>query len=109
MLTNQPTISKDLLLNDLNHSQNFIDITEEQIEIILTCKKSIHNDNKSTWIKNSTDNFDIPMGVYDSAEMTDLIVIYISDTLGWIIDLKQVCSYRDDSLVFIPDSNGLKT
>ena len=61
-----PSLSKDLLLNSLNHANNFIDITEEQIENILTCWKSILTDSKSTWIKNCTENVDIPTGSYES-------------------------------------------
>ena len=71
-----------------------MDITEEQTEIILTCRKTILTDNKSIWIKNCTGNFDVPTGVYESAQITDLIGIYILDTIGKIIDLKQVGLYR---------------
>ena len=58
--------------------------------------------------KNHVDNFDVPMGVYDSSQVTDLIGIYILDTLGHIVNLEQVGFYRDDGIIFIPDSNGLK-
>ena len=43
-------ILKDLLLKSLKHVENVIDITREQMKIILTCRKSILS-NKSTWIK----------------------------------------------------------
>ena len=46
-----PSIPKDLLLKSLNDAKNFREITEEQIEIILTCRKFILTENKSTWIK----------------------------------------------------------
>ena len=35
-----PSISKELLLNCINHTWNFIDITVEQLEIILNYRKS---------------------------------------------------------------------
>ena len=79
-----------------------------QIEIISTCRKSFLTDNKSIRIKNCTDNFDISMGAYNSTQIADLIGIYILDTLGRIIDPKQVGLCRDDGLIFIPDSNGPK-
>ena len=106
---NSATISEDLLSKSLKHAKNLIDIIEEQIEIILNCNKSILTDIKSTWIKTCTDNFEIPMGAYDSAPIGDLIGIYILITLGKIIDLKQVGLYSNDGLIFIPDSNGSKT
>lgn len=46
------------------------------------------------------------MGAYDSAPITDLVGIYISDTLSRIIDPKQMGLYRDDGLIYIPNSNG---
>ena len=49
------------------------------------------------------------MGAYDSAQVADLIGIYILDTLGRIINLEQVGLYRDDGIIFIPDNNGPKT
>ena len=45
-------------------------------------------DNMSTWIKNETDNFDVLMGAYNSAQIADLIDIYVSDTLHRIIVFK---------------------
>ena len=49
------------------------------------------------------------MGAYDSAQVADLIEIYILDTLGRIVNLEQVGLFRDDRLNFIPNSNGPKT
>ena len=49
------------------------------------------------------------MGTYDLAQVDDLIGIYILDTLGHIVNLKQVGLYQDDGIIFIPDSNDTKT
>ena len=73
------------LLKSINHAKNFLDITEEQIKIILTCRKSTLSDNKSTWIKNYTDNFDVLMDADDSAQIADLIGIYVFDTQDGVI------------------------
>ena len=83
----------------------YIDITDEEIEIILMCRKSIHTDSKRTWIKSYTD---VPMGSYDSAQIMDLIGVYRLDTFGRIMDLKQVGLYRDDCLIFRLNSNNPK-
>ena len=63
-------IMKELLLNRINHARNFVDITDEQLEIILNCRKFTLHYKNSTWIKNTTDNFDIPMGAYDSTQIS---------------------------------------
>ena len=49
------------------------------------------------------------MGAYDSAQVADLIGIYILDTLGCIVNLEQVRLYRNDGIIFILNSNGLET
>ena len=41
-----PSISKELLPKTLNHARNYVDITDEIIDIVLTCRKSILIDNK---------------------------------------------------------------
>ena len=104
-----PSISKELLLNSLTHAKTFCDISDEQIQLILACRKSVLNLHNSTWIKNNLDNFDVSMGAYDSSQIADLIGIYILDTLSRIIELKYIGIYRDDGLIYIPDSNGPKT
>ena len=49
------------------------------------------------------------MGAYDSAQVADLVGIYIQDTLGRIVNSEQVGFYRFDGIIYIPDSNGPKT
>ena len=93
--------TRELLLKSLNYAREYTDIIEEEIEIILACRKSILSDNCRTWVKNHVDNFDVPKGAYDSAQEADLIGIYILDMLGRIVNLDQVGLYHDDG-VFKP-------
>ena len=60
-------------------------------------------------MKSHVDNFDVPMGAYDSAQVADLKGIHISDMLGKIVNLEQVGLYRDYGIIFIPVSNGPMT
>ena len=60
-------------------------------------------------MKSNVDNFDVPMGAYDSAQSADLIGIYILDTLSRIVNLEQMGLYRDGGIIFIPDCNSPKT
>ena len=62
-----------------------------------------------TWIKITTNKFDVPIGAGDSVQIADLVGIYILDTLSRIINPKQIGLYRDDGLIFIPECNGQKT
>ena len=99
-----PSISKKLLLNSLSQTRNHKDITDKEIDIILVCRKSILTDNNSQ-VKSYIDNFDVTMGSFDTKQFNRNIL----DTLGRIINLSQIGLYRDDGLIFIPDSNGPKT
>ena len=102
------SITRELLLKSLNHAREYTDITDEEVEIILACRKSILSDYRRTWVKRHVDNFDVSIRAYDSGQVADLIGIYILDTMGHIVNLEQVGFYWDDGMIFIPDSNGPK-
>ena len=53
--------------------------------MILNCWKSTIHYKNSTWIKSTTENFDVSMGTYDSTQITDLVGKYMLDTLSRII------------------------
>ena len=101
-----PSITKNILIDSINYARKYIDITIEQYEIILACRKTVLKNNDSTWVKNGLDNFDVPMGGYDSSQIADLVGLYILDMLTRIISPQQVGLYRDDGLLYIPNSNG---
>ena len=57
-----PSITRNLLIDSINYARKYIDITNEQYEIILACRKTVIKNNDSTWVKNGLENFDVPMG-----------------------------------------------
>ena len=85
-----PSITREFLVKSLNHAREYTNITEEKVEIILACRKSVQFDNRRTWVKSHVNNFNVPIGANDSAQVTDLVGIYILDTLGRIVNLEQV-------------------
>ncbi len=54
------------------------------------------------YVKNGLENFDVPMGGYDSSQIADLVGLYILDMLTRIISYQQADLYRDDGLIYIP-------
>ena len=51
----------------------------------------------STWVKKEGDeDFDIPMGCYDGAEICELVGIYIQNELCKLMNKKHFGLYRDD-------------
>ena len=62
------------------------------------------------WIKTkNTSNFDVPMGSFDSANIADIVGLYILDNLKGTADINTTGLYRDDGLMIIPKSNGPKS
>ena len=80
-------ITMDLALNNLQR---------------LICHKT--QTTNPTWEK-TTDDFDVTMGSFDCAQIADLEGIYIFDTLGRFLNLNNDAIYRDDGLIFTPNSN----
>ena len=91
-----PSISKDLLLNAINWAKQFIDITNQEIEIILQSRKSMLFKDGTPWTKKGNNQFDVAMGAFDGAECCELIGLFILKDLAKLdID---VGIYRDDGL-----------
>ena len=57
-----PSITKNTLIDSINHAGKYVDITKEQYEIILASRKTVLKNNGSTWVKSGSYNFDVSMG-----------------------------------------------
>ena len=81
-----PLITKSTLINSINYAREYVEITEEQYDIILAYRKTVLKNNGSTWVKSGSDNFDVPFrGGYDSSQIADLVGLYILDILSRIV------------------------
>ena len=61
----------------------------------------------SAWVKKEGDeDFDIPMGCYDGAEICELVGIYIQNKLCKLINKKDFGLYRDDGLGILRKTSG---
>ena len=76
-----PSISEDLLNNALVFAETKTNISEDDKNTFLHCRKSYLCHNSSVWVKKSTSNFDVTMGSYDGAEVCDLVGLYILSQL----------------------------
>ena len=101
-----PSITKNILINSINYTRKYVDVTNEQYEIILACRKTVLKNNESTWVKSGFDNFDVPIWSYDSSQIADLVGLYILNILTRIIGPEQLCLYHHDGLIYIPNNNG---
>ena len=52
-----PSITKNTLIDSINYTRKYVDITKEQYEIILACRKTVLKNNGSTWVKSGSGIF----------------------------------------------------
>ena len=62
------------------------------------------------WVKRSgNEDFNVPMGSYDGAEVCELVGAFLLNNLGHIIDKSNVGLYRDNGLSVIKSHFGPET
>ena len=92
-----PSVTEALLDRVLDFAAENVTITNEQRKIIKNARKSILFHNEETWQKTSGE-FDVTMGAYDGAQVTDLVGIYILHILKTNVPEIDFGLYRDDGL-----------
>ena len=70
------SISKKMVLLFIKFAKKFTYVTDESIIIILNARDTLLIHDEGTWSKKSI-LFDVPMGDFDSAEITDFVRLYI--------------------------------
>ena len=95
-----------MLLQNINLEKNYTDLTQKLLDIILAWRKFMLIINDITSVKTVTDNFDVTMGSFNSAKITNLVGEYILDILSRIKNLHDIGIYRFDGSISIPNING---
>ena len=91
-----PSITENLLKSALNWAKNLVNLSKEEISIIVETKKSILFHNGQPWVKKGSRLFNVTMGSFDGAEVADLVGLFL---LSRLTDLKlNIGLYRDDGL-----------
>ena len=99
------SITEKLLGEALDWAEGFVNITPKQRDIIFHVRKSFLFHKGEAWVKTTNPDFDIPMGSYDSAEVTDLVGLYLLDQMrnqNWRITPG---GYRDDFAAYTDLTN----
>ena len=68
-----PSISQDLLINALDFTSDYDNITTDERNIIIHAKSSILIHNHLSWQKKGNTTFDVTMGSYEGAETCELV------------------------------------
>lgn len=102
-----PSISERLLLNAITYAKNYKTITDQDIDIIMHCRKSLLYDNDIAWAKKNNNNmFDVTMGSYDGAEICELVGLFLLNTLSEKYGKDNLGLYRDDGLALLQNTSG---
>ena len=102
-----PSIIEELLKKALNYAKTFVDISDEDEEIILHYKRSLLFHNNEVWTKMNYDkNFDVTMGSLNGAETCEIVGLFILNMLKSEISQDNLGLYRDDGLAIIKNANG---
>ena len=76
------SISRKLFEEAVSFAKLYYDFTSDESEMIMHFRKTLLFWQDSTWVKKEGDeDFDIPIGCYDGAEICKLVRIYIQNKL----------------------------
>ena len=81
-----PSISEDLFNEALNFAKTKIDITNQEMSIIMHSRNTLLFNKNQLWVKKyGNEEFDVPVGCFDGAELCEIIDIYILTKLQSVL------------------------
>ena len=83
-----------------------VPITRKDVEAIFSAQKSVLYNNREPWAKKEGGSFDVTMGAYDGADVSEPIGIYMLYLIGKKYDSKNTGLYRDVGLAVLKDVSG---
>ena len=101
-----PSIAKELLTDTLTFGETIINLVDHDKKIIYHSRKSLLFNQEQTWMKKGSDLFDVLMGDYDVAEVSELIGIFLLNLLRQQYDTKNIGLYRNDGLSIFDNCSG---
>ena len=94
-----PSISKRLLEETIEWASTFTNIEEKTKEIIFHVRKTFLFYQGEAYVKKNSPDFDVPQGSFDSAEVCELVGLYILSKLNNLPAGIISALYRDDGIV----------
>ena len=100
-----PLISPELFHKAINFVKTIRDIPDKDISIIMQSRRTLLFNNKEPWLKKSgNEEFDVPMGCFDGAEVCELVGVYILHLLRTVMRKENVGLYRHSGLGILRNS-----
>ena len=91
-------MTEPLLQKAIDFASQYIEISEQDRELILHCRRSVLFNNNQVWQKTDNPCFDVSMGSYDGAEVCEIVGLYILHHLRKSFNNEDIGLYRDDGL-----------
>ena len=100
------SLIQDLLNKALNFASEYIYIWKCDIDVIHHARKSLLFNDSHTWIKKKGGLFGVSVGVYDRAEVCELVGTYMLNLLSREYNKNDFGLYRDVGLVVLKNKSG---
>ena len=101
------SITQGLMNKAIEFPKTIVDIPDEDLSIIMQSRKTLLFSEKVPQVKKEIDeDFDVPMGCYNDAEVCDIVGSYILNLLCNILDKDLVGLYRDNDLAIVRNLSG---
>ena len=102
-----PSITPELFSNAITFAKQLVDIKDQEMDIIMQSRHTQLFYDKQPWVKKIGDqDFDVPMGCFDGAEVCQLVGTYLLDKLSKLVNGNDVGLYRDDGLSVLRNMSG---
>ena len=72
-----PSITEKLLVDAINFAKTSSCIEDDNIEIIMHCRRALLFEGTNVWTKKRNPAFDVTMGSFDGAEICELVGLYL--------------------------------
>ena len=102
-----PSITERLFTNAIRFSKQITEISDYDMSLINLSRKTSFFNEKIPWVKkDGSEDFDVPMGCLDGAEVCELVGTFILNKLKKIFFNNTFVSYRDHGLPVIKGLSG---
>ena len=101
-----PSITENQLEKALSFAEAHTLLSDDGKAIIHHARKSLLFNDQQTWIKRDSGLFDVTMGAYNGAVVSELVGNYLLYELSKLYEKKNIGLYRDDGLAVFKNRNG---
>ena len=90
-----PSISENLFIKAIQFARQITEITDEDMNLIIQARKTLLFNKGIPWVKKEgNEDFDVPMGCFDGAEVCELVGSYILQKLSQLFEHHSVGLYQ---------------